>query len=362
VPVALGVLGALAFLARTDAALIVVALTLWTLPLAWRDRRFGPLALVTVPPAVTAGVYLALNQWAFGSPLQISGVVKRKPLDAVSAVVFAAAVALALAAGVRAWRLTFGGAPPRHRRFPRLDGVAATTAWFGLSAVLIAVYYQVLQTQQWLWYFAPVVLVLVVLLVLAVADVVAFAQQGEPATAGRRVAAVGGVVVVVPLAVGLVVQVRSFADPTVRSIQRADRDAAVWIDANLPAGARLASWDAGVLGYFSHRPVVNLDGVVNSFAWDEAVRAGNAGSILRCEGVGWIVNHGPGGDGDDPEIVGLIERVWGADAEQVHRVPFLYSGTTNAGGVEAGPGVREQATRVYRVDPARVGPRAGDSC
>jgi hypothetical protein len=363
----LGVLLAAAFLARTDAALLTAAAGLWTLPGAVRARRPGRLALVVGPTAVTGVVYLALNQRWFGSPWQVSGLIKRAPLDAGAVATMALVVTVAGLLAVHGWRRSVGGHPPRRApaRFPRAGRCAAATAWFGAACLVLVGYYQVLQTQQWLWYFAPVVLWLVVLFVLAVADVVDAAQEGDPGRARARVLGVGGGVFVVPLLIGLIVQGRSFADPTVRSIQVANRDAGRWIDANLPPGAVLASWDAGVVGYFAHRPVVNLDGVVNSHAWYDAVRTGTTGTILRCEGVSGVVNHGAGATGDDPDIVALIDQTWGpgaGGAGPVHTVPFAYSGTSNAGGFEASGGRSEQAVRLYAVDPGRVGPRPGDRC
>jgi hypothetical protein len=365
--VVLGLLLAAAFLARTDAAVLVAAAALWTLPGAVRARRPARLALVAGPAAVTAVVYLALNQRWFGSPWQVSGLIKRAPIDVGTVVTMVVIVTVAALLAGHGWRRSVGGRPPRRTpaRFPRADRCAAATAWFGAACLVLVGYYQVLQTQQWLWYFAPVVLWLVVLFVLAVADVVGAAQEGDPARARARVLGVGGAVFVVPLLVGLVIQGRSFADPTVRSIQVANRDAGRWIDANLPPGAVLASWDAGVVGYFGHRPVVNLDGVVNSHAWYEALRNGTTGTVLRCEGVNGVVNHGAGATGDDPDIVALIDQTWGPGAGgegPVHTVPFSYSGTSNAGGFEAGGGTTDQAVRLYRVDPGRVGPAPGDHC
>ena len=42
------------------------------------------------------------------------------------------------------------------------------------------------------------------------------------------------------------------------------------INRALPEGSVIGSWDAGVIGYFSHFPVVNLDGVVNSYDYFHA--------------------------------------------------------------------------------------------
>jgi hypothetical protein len=41
--------------------------------------------------------------------------------------------------------------------------------------------------------------------------------------------------------------------------------AAHWINANLPENSQVGAWNAGVLGYFSEHPVVNLDGLINNF-------------------------------------------------------------------------------------------------
>lgn len=40
--------------------------------------------------------------------------------------------------------------------------------------------------------------------------------------------------------------------------------AALWVSKNLPPGTVIASWEAGQLGYFCGRTVINLDGLVNS--------------------------------------------------------------------------------------------------
>jgi hypothetical protein len=53
------------------------------------------------------------------------------------------------------------------------------------------------------------------------------------------------------------------ATEPVPSYVGACRAVAPVLDAILPANARIASFDSGSLGYFSPRPVVNLDGLVN---------------------------------------------------------------------------------------------------
>ena len=46
--------------------------------------------------------------------------------------------------------------------------------------------------------------------------------------------------------------------------------AALIMNRVLPEGSVVGSWDAGLLGYFSHFPVVNLDGVVNTYDYFHA--------------------------------------------------------------------------------------------
>jgi hypothetical protein len=69
------------------------------------------------------------------------------------------------------------------------------------------------------------------------------------------------------------------------------RIAARSIAADLPSDAVLASWDAGVLGYYSERQVVNLDGVVNSAGYLAATRSGTTAQYLAGVPIGWVVNH-----------------------------------------------------------------------
>ena len=39
----------------------------------------------------------------------------------------------------------------------------------------------------------------------------------------------------------------------------------LWLRTHTPPESRCATWDAGVIGYFAHRPVINLDGLVNTY-------------------------------------------------------------------------------------------------
>jgi hypothetical protein len=314
----------IAFLGRTDAVFVAGCLLLAT----WGWRRFVPLGCI-------AAAYLAFNQIVFGNPLQVSGVVKRQPLTVgrVVALLVVALLALAIGAGTR--RLA-------SARFARTTTFLSGTGWFAAACLLLVGYYQVLSVEVYLWYYAPVALYLMLLLLHAAAD---FAE-GVVAE-GQSLRAVQAILIL-PFAIGFVFSVRQIADPQLRSLQEGDRAAALWVRDNTAPGTVIASWDAGVIGYFSDRPVVNLDGVVNSFEWEEARHHAPAATaaFLNERHVQLIVNHGALANGEDPDIERNVAGFFGRDVQvrQLHREEYVYSGS--AGGVS---GTRRMATFVYEL-------------
>jgi len=103
-----------------------------------------------------------------------------------------------------------------------------------------------------------------------------------------------------------------------------------------------------VIGYFSDRPVVNLDGVVNSFEWEHARHNAPEATrrFLDARHVELVVNHGELVGGEDPDLGRNVRAVWGPDelVIQKHREEYVYAGT--AGGRS---GTRTMATFVYEL-------------
>lgn len=67
---------------------------------------------------------------------------------------------------------------------------------------------------------------------------------------------------------------------------------APWLDANLPAGARVGAWNAGILAYFSDLTLVNLDGLMNSAEYAAWVRSGgDVRESLKRLGIDVIVDY-----------------------------------------------------------------------
>jgi len=354
---AMSTLLSVTFLARTDAVLGFAALGVWCIAEAIRMKPAGPVRriveLFALPALVIAG-YSYLNLRLFGTPQQISGLVKRAPLDAGTVTLFGVFVAAAVAVG---W-LAFRASPKagHNGRFPMAGMFAKQTGWFASFCVLLVGYYNVLSVQQWLWYYAPVALYLILLLVLGVADMAgsALTLAPEGTTAGRALLPVQAIMGVI--LVGLLAYTGpQFFDPNLRSIQIANASTGTWMRQHLPDNARIASWDAGALGYFSHRPVINIDGVVNSYQYYEAGRTGNAKHYWDCIGLQYVANLGVTENGEDKGIREFIRDIDPSRAERsqvVHREPFTYTGVLASSAGTAGTGDADLAVTVYRVADA----------
>jgi hypothetical protein len=115
--------------------------------------------------------------------------------------------------------------------------------------------------------------------------------------------------------------------------------------------------DAGNMGFYSDRPVVNLDGLVNSFAYQDALRDGRFREFLRKSGVSYLVQHAVWDDPDvnNGEYVAYTFRSYshlydrpGGDlqlkrSEEVYRSPFYYDGP------------HKTALVIWRIPPGDLG-------
>lgn len=343
-PLLAAVLASLAFLARTDVAVILAALFLWTL--LRRRRPDRAVLLVGAALAAVTALYLASNVVIVEHPMQISGTIKRVDPDGRRIVTAALCVVAAVAVLALARRCS---RPSTTTKLPRARGWLATTGWWPAGSLLLLGYEWGFTVEIYLWHYAPQVLWGMVTLVLAVADIYEGATVEAPEGRSSRSLAVAGIVVA-PIAVGCAWQVGRFADGEIRSMQLGDRAAAEWIAGHLPADAVVASWDAGVIGYFAERPVVNLDGLVNSYEWHEALGTGTDATrpFLLESGVTHVANHGDVVDGEDPDLRPLLTGLLGADlgegVELIHRVDYVFAGST--GGTS---GRRPFATFVYEL-------------
>jgi len=348
-----GALLALAFLARTDAVLLFAAIGLWclldkgpdTAPTSLAGRALRTVEVLAIP-AVVVAVYLGLNAVWFHTALQISGTVKRLPLTAPRLVMAGVWVVVAVAALLACRR-----APSKRSKVLRVRRFLRATGWCAAFCILLVGYYATLQAVPYLWYFCPLALYGMWLVLLFVADLVEGSLAEAPAHKALAVALAPALIVALPLVVGLVWQGRSFLDPGERALMVHDREAGVWLRHNLPAGERAASWDAGVIGYFSHRPVVNLDGVVNSKAWYDAVGRGTTAAFLRDRNVSWVANHAGEVNGNDPDIGKDVNAFFGPGSAARTRLrrAWIYRYTGTLDNSRTSTGTKRMGTFVYQI-------------
>src|SRR5262249_54431884 len=143
----------------------------------------------------------------------------------------------------------------------------------------------------------------------------------------------------------------------------ANADAGQWMRDHLPEDARIASWDAGALGYFSHRHVLNIDGVVNSYRYYEMGRNGQTKAYWACNRLGYVANHGGEGNGEDPDIrsfvVAAVAPTTADGAKVVFTQPFTYSGVLSSTGGSTAVAAQALAVHVYELPPVSGGAASG---
>jgi hypothetical protein len=68
----------------------------------------------------------------------------------------------------------------------------------------------------------------------------------------------------------------------------------LWLRENTPPQSRCATWDAGVIGYFAHRPVINLDGLVNTYDFLPLLKSKLLPTYLKEKNVRYLTTYHPG--------------------------------------------------------------------
>ena len=177
-----------------------------------------------------------------------------------------------------AWRLALRS---NYRRDWLLT--AFLVAMFGLAAGHIAKFAQAVLTLHpgvgnQIWYFVPAYLMTA--LIIPVRLYIAIMLIRRFVSPRRRIAA-GALSAVVVAGAALLLARAGFTEPF-RWVDQESRSTRFnWFIASymggqvmnraLPEGSVIGSWDAGVVGYFSRFPVVNLDGLVNSHEYLDTI-------------------------------------------------------------------------------------------
>jgi hypothetical protein len=269
-----GVFAALLVLARLDTMVYVV------LPaVALSYRRPRDIAWALGPATAALGLYMLGNVLAFGHPTPISGMSKSSfpwphfQLDQLTSVPRSGRSLRSLNQLTAAAVLVAGPLLVRGRGALGTRG-ATIVRWLAVLGALQLVSF--VMFQRWAkpleqWYLAPLVGISAAIVAATVVDFLG-------AKWAVRGAAVLALLVAVLVGAGL----------GERSPEP-QKQAVVDVLASTPPQAVFASTDSGILAFGSGRRVINLDGLVNSFAYQDAIRDQRLGAWLREQGATFLI-------------------------------------------------------------------------
>lgn len=301
-----GALSGLATLARLDAGLLAVALAIAT-----ARRSLARAGLVAAGAALVAVPYLLWNQVSFGHPLPVSGRVLALEAEKARE---AHGGTLSIGNAVARARIAFVDIPKDvaeralHGLPPKLKPLAAVVAfalivlglwrWREISVLGLFAALHYAAYALWLWtpgedayrvyYFLPEVLLGCVL---AAAGTEALFERVRPAKSSR---AAFGIVGTVILSAHAIAQANLYASGLpAEPGPVSSRHIYGWVREHLPADAVLGARDAGKLGWFSGRRVVNLDGLINDAAFLNALRTDTVDAYICASPIRYLLYDRP---------------------------------------------------------------------
>jgi len=281
-----GIVALLLVMARLDMAPYVVGPI--SLFCVWRERDGGWAALqsgiyVALPAILGTLLLMGWHQWAFGHPVPIHGVLKScfPRIHFQPENLFSTTPAYALLAAVSGAALLL-----RDRECGkeacRLGLAAAAIALLQLAAFTLF--------QKWskpipVWYVGPAVLAGTYALAVGIVNTIGLRWM-------RPLTLVAGIAV---LAVNLAAAARSW-DPQWQTTPDGPKPPPATLPAEIvefmktqPDDRIWACTDCGKLAFWSGRAVVNLDGLVNDFEYQKALRDGKLSQYLLARNVRYLV-------------------------------------------------------------------------
>jgi len=279
-----GAVAGLAFLARTDNAIVLVVLYG---ALFWCARKQGlarlsPLFVSAVLAGLIVLPWLLWNWIYFGSLVQSSGKIETiywgepqfswqrtafawlmMPTSVFGKLEFFSRLFIApvgnAAWGATGFLLLMAGCLLWFWRSVRVPNELKAVAVFCIAVLVVFCYHAAFRSFVRTWYYIPVGLVLLLLLAsVATAWLAHWQSLGK-----KRLSYAVPVVLVVVCAAQVLF---SFSPSRLRGVvtgRSTHITVAQWLDANTSSDAVIGSMNSGVLSYLVHRKVINLDGVVD---------------------------------------------------------------------------------------------------
>lgn len=303
----LGAVAAITFLARTDyAVILLVLLVALYIPRLWRGEFKAPLASAAVFVVLTSPWLLA-NLFYFGSFVQVSGQLTgdvwlvggtpQADLSWLEELLKGIAFSLSPLGNVFKKMFVPGTAPDLYGYpFLLLLGIAVVLAWqrdaparqslrwllpFVIGVFVLFFYHSGVRHFVRGWYNAPVLLALTLMLCVLLDVWLRKLRSARMA-----------ILVIVLTTTGLLVLYSPYR--YTRAPAEAALDprvaAAQWLNTETPAGTRIGSANAGIIGFYSEHPVINLDGVVNAAAL-EARTHNRLHAYIKEAGIHYLADH-----------------------------------------------------------------------
>jgi hypothetical protein len=278
---ATGLVSGLLVLSRLDTAVYVAVMDIilllhWmryrTQP-SWRKRGLPFITCVAVQLAMVGG-YLVYGHFVYGHFLPINAMLKMARHQGTSFAWLTAswgAVPAVVATGM--------GVVAYFWRKRRAPSVMLTTSVFGNVAYMALVGFKG-GPETYHWYFA---LPLITGGLFAGLLVAAMHRRNLAPFSKAYMFAFACALLLLVASIG-----RRFTTPNNR-VKQLWFDKAVWISQCSRKTAILAATDCGILGYFSQRSVINLDGLTGSFEFQEAMRDQRLASFLWGLGLNTAV-------------------------------------------------------------------------
>jgi len=336
--VGLGVLLGLLFLARTDTVFYAAAFWLIAVMRAAPPARLQRGLIVLGVAGVTIAPWLIWNWISFGSPLQVSGLAVPyviRELKLLSGLTLPEYTIIGLqlfillpflseiygwiaCAGLLALWYFLHAAPVLSRLVTSLFRrtlAAVMVLW--LSGTALIFIHTFIRRFPRDWYFDQLdwlsaVTIFLVLCVLGATPVWRkiqrrFAAGSPPVRHGVYLLAGSLAVLLVALLWGP--DNRELFTAGVYPYQVEDLDAARWLNGNTREDETAAAFNAGIIGYFSDRRVVNLDGVMDNAAFD-AIRERRLWNFMREANVRYYLDY-------DPLMLKMYAPFMGSPADRV---------------------------------------------
>jgi hypothetical protein len=279
---------------RIDTGLLSAVLYSYCLFRAFRSRSLRPavprdLAYVTTSTLVALSG-LAVQLFAFramgGSWLPISLLVKSSwaewDFDTVKTWVRLATCAILPAAGL---------ALVERYQDKSTGHVALHAVWLCwlVGILLQLVPLAALKAHRfYFWYLSPLFVFSILAVSLIVSSMDNLVTRPGPAKVLRMTGATGWVLIVVVSFAGFVARL-DYRNP----LYETRYQASLWMQEHLPPDAICASWNAGQIGFFSERSVINLHGLVNNPDFNEEVLQGEVPLMdyLQDNDVEYIIDY-----------------------------------------------------------------------